>query len=147
MFPFRQPAALADSFPPCLLRSSARSPPSPSSPLSLALANRGPASLQQPCLAFLLSCAVGPYLSSPHLLTNNFSLMTIMNKADGCCYLLKEVRGLHTTVVQYLYVTRKRNMSAQLIQIGCKIRLFIIISEKPAATSCTILFLLLRLRP
>lgn len=39
-------------------------------------------------------------LSSPRLLTNYFyfSLMT-MNKADGCCYLLKQVRGLHTTVL------------------------------------------------
>jgi hypothetical protein len=43
MFPFRQPAALAAaSFPPCLLRSSARSPPSLSlsDSLSLALAHR-----------------------------------------------------------------------------------------------------------
>lgn len=92
MFPFRQPAALAAaSFPPCLLRSSARSPPS----LSLSLTpfllrshtDRGPSSMQQPLLGFSVEL-LGPFLSllTPgRLLTNYFiSLMTIMNKADGC---------------------------------------------------------------
>lgn len=90
MFPFRQPAALAAaSFPPCLLRSSARSPPSLSDSLSLLLAHRQRRAFQYAAaFAWLFCWAVGPFPISPparRLLTNYFiSLMTIMNKADGC---------------------------------------------------------------
>jgi hypothetical protein len=99
MFPFRQPAAVAASFPPCFASLVCKVSSLPLLP-SLSLSHSQTEGLPVcSSLAWLFCWAVGPYLSSPRLLTNYFSLMTIMNKADGCCYLLKEVRGLHTTVL------------------------------------------------